>query len=85
VLFSPRSKDISTFWGHGDSDRQVDHDAWNGLAENLTGESGISFNYFSDDGTRLEVEGLKKSGANTLLFHTYNRLGHWFCEPKIED
>jgi len=63
----------------------VNHDAWKGLAENLAGEIGIPFNYHDDDGKRLDVEELRKSGTNVLLFRTYNGLGHWFSEGEIED
>jgi predicted esterase len=84
-ILSPKSKDLSIFWGHGDSDKQVNHDAWKELAEILAREIGIPFRYYHDDGSRLEAESLKKSGANALLFHTYEGLGHWFDEKEIED
>jgi hypothetical protein len=84
-ILSPKSKDLSIFWGHGDSDKQVNHDAWKELAEILAREIGIPFRYHHDDGSRLEAESLKKSGTNALLFHTYEGLGHWFNEKEIED
>ena len=79
------SKDLSIFWGHGNADPQVNHDAWKGLAEKLAEEIKIPFTYHDDDGKRLEAEKLRKSGTNALLFHTYNDLGHWFSSEEIED
>jgi len=85
-ILSSRSKDLSIFWGHGNDDRQVDHDAWKALAENLAGEIGIPFKFYDDyEGDRLEAGQLRKSGTNALLFHTYKKLGHWFNEKEFED
>ena len=63
----------------------MNHDVWKGLAENLAREIGIPFNYYDDEGKRLEAESLKESGTNALFFHTYKDLGHWFSEKEIED
>ena len=82
-ILSPKSKDLSIFWGHGNADKQVDHDTWKRLAEILDGEIGIPFMYCND--MPLEAETLRKSGSKALLFHTYKDLGHWFNREEIAD